>query len=120
MDARAELEQLLASLLDGPSDAARNQRLDELLRSHPELHGEYLDQLRLHALLQWRGGKVPAQVKPPIETEIARPARWRSGRSLAAALLVLAAGVALFFMLHTPETQAAPDKGSPSSAGSPM
>ncbi len=116
MEARAQLEQLLVNLLDAPPDASRNQRLDDLLRANPDLHGDYLDYLQLHALLQWRGGKVSPQAAPA--TEKAQPlsepravgaTRWRSGRGVTAALLVLAASVAAFFLWHTPEAQATPD-----------
>ena len=112
MDVRAEFEQLLADLFDGPPNAARNQRLDALLRAHPEFQGEYLDHLQLHALLQWRGGKVVPQDK----AQFAKPRDghpWafsgRSSRGLAAALLALAACLALFFFLQPPEAQATPD-----------
>ena len=108
MEPRAELERLLGDLLDGPPDVSRNERLDALLRAHPELHGDYLDHLQLHALLQWRAGKAPPQTIPAPQSDKATPLpvpvsasapRWRTARRLAAALLVLAASLAAFFLV---------------------
>lgn len=116
MDTRAEFEALLADLFDGKADVSRQRRLEELLRSNPEWQAEYLDHMQLHALLQWRGGKIAPT--PSVEQEYADPAprpvaagapRWRSGRGLAAALLVVAASVAVFFLWFTPKAQATPD-----------
>jgi hypothetical protein len=118
MDKHAELEHLLADLLDGPPDASRNQRLDELLRTHPDLHGDYLDYMQLHALLQWRGGNVQAAgpaPTPEVETQrtpvtvTAGASRWMSRRGLAAAVVFLAACVAAIFLLRPSESQATPD-----------
>lgn len=118
MEAHAELECLLAEQFDGPPDATRNQRLDDLLRAHPELQEDYLDYLQLHALLQWRAGKALPQTTPaptstpeaplPVPVSASAP-RWRTARGLAAALLVLAASLAAFFLFHIPEAQATPD-----------
>ena len=68
----------------GPPDGSRNQRLDALLRAHPELQADYLDHLQLHAMLQWRAGKVPQAATQIADKAIAQPvshaqARWRSG-----------------------------------------
>jgi hypothetical protein len=117
MEARAELERLLGDLFDRPPDAARNEQLAGLLRAHPELHGDYLDYVQLHALLQWRAGKAPRETTPaqaqvtenlPVPVSASAP-RWRSARGLAAALLVLAASLAAFFIWYMPEAQASPD-----------
>ena len=114
MEPRAELEQLLASLFDGPPDDARNERLRALLHDHPDLLGDYLDYLELHALLQWRVGKVvPTQAPAPAT----RPARrvLTGGRrrrlllmGLAAAVL-LAAGLSAFLLTRSPQKHTAPD-----------
>lgn len=117
MEARGELEHLLTDLLDGPPDALRNQRLDELLREHPELQVEYLETMQLHALLLWRGGKVQPQDRRVDESDKVQRvpetvvASWRATgtRGIAAALLFLAASVALFFVWHAPEAHAMPD-----------
>jgi hypothetical protein len=110
MEPRAELEKLLAELLDGPPDAARNRRLDELLRDHPELQADYLDYMQLHALLVWRSGNVPqpgsrvpeSEKAQPTQGTVVRTSRWRSGRGFAAALLVVAASLAAFFFWQMP------------------
>lgn len=118
MEPRAKLERLLGEMFDCPPDTARNQQLDDLLSAHPELHGDYLDYLQLHALLQWRAGKAPPQTTPasrfdnaqPLPVPVAASApRWRFGRGLAAALLVLAASLAAFFLLYVPDAQATSD-----------
>ena len=117
MEARTELEHLLADLLDLPPDTSRNQRLNEFLRKHPELQGEYLETMQLHALLLWRGGNVQPQDKPADKFEKVERVpetvvtSWRATRTrgVAAALLFLAASVALFLVWHTPEAQAMPD-----------
>jgi hypothetical protein len=110
MSGRAELEQLLARLVDGPADAAANRRLGELLRTHPELQGEYLDHLQLHALLQWRGGAAGAGgtgLRPEVVTAGRRSRPLRRG--LAAALVLLAAGLGAPLLFRSPEARATPD-----------
>ncbi|MBI2803517.1 MAG: hypothetical protein HYX68_00860 [Planctomycetes bacterium] len=95
MNPQAELESLLAEQFDGLPDEARNQKLRDLLHAHPELQERYVAFMQLHALLQWRGGAA----KP----EKATPARWRPARGLtAAALVLMAASVAAFFLFLAP------------------
>ena len=60
-----EWETLLADLLAGQLDAHRKARLQELLRSHPELQQIYLEQLELDALLHWRAGGANAPADLP-------------------------------------------------------
>lgn len=114
MKARAELELLLSELLDSPPDEARNRKLQDLLRANPDLQGEYLDHLRLHALLQWRAGRVlpkPESTIPGTHAAAAQPsgavrpaARWWSGRNLTiAASIAIAASVGILLYLRAPE-----------------
>jgi hypothetical protein len=122
MNPRAEFEQLLAELLDSPPDPARNQKFNELLTAHPELQDEYLDHMRLHALLQWRGGKIAPQDTPkdspkveepatlPMRDNVSRSRRgWRVGRRLAAAAVLFIAGIGLLLLFQAEEAQAMPD-----------
>jgi hypothetical protein len=113
MEAGAELELLLADLLDGEPGAARNERLADLLRAHPELQQEYLDHLQLHALLRWRAGKiVPPDSVPEQRTTEPAPAKrphWLSRPGVAATLVFLAASLAAFFLLRIPTARATPD-----------
>lgn len=115
MDARAQFEVVLADHLDGTADAARNRKLADLLRTRPDLQAEYLDQLQMHALLQWRGGRaapVPIQAweKVPLAASVpSMPSRRRLRRGMAAALFLTAACFACFFFLQTPQAEATPD-----------
>ncbi|MSQ93479.1 MAG: hypothetical protein EXR98_02860 [Gemmataceae bacterium] len=118
MNARAELEQLLADVFDNPPDEMRNQKLREMLHAHPELQEPYLEQVHLHALLQWRGGVAVPKDLPRHETEKAVPAPaanalptrgWTARRGLTAALLFMVATVAVALIFLLPEAQARPD-----------
>lgn len=111
MDARADLERLLAEQFDGAPDAGRSRELGELLREHPDLQADYLDHAQLHALLQWRGGQADS-VQPPAEPATLKLAPMLAGRSrrgLLLALFVTAASLALLFLVYSPEAQATPD-----------
>lgn len=85
-----EFESLLAAVLDGSADAFQRQRLQELLRSDVALRTEYAAQMRTHALLQWRTGRVAADdfkgKEPPVA---ARKAPRRLTWLAAAAALIL-------------------------------
>jgi hypothetical protein len=108
MDAHAKLERLLADQIDGGPNEARSQKLAALLRAHPELQADYLDQMQMHALLQWRAGSaVPAQRRTAIADTPAPIGRSR--RRLMAALFVTAASLAALFLFYAPEAQATPD-----------
>src|SRR3954464_11720952 len=96
-----ELEQLTDAALDGTCDPAQAERLRERLRTDPAALAAYLDQVRLHALLQWRHGRARREVPPAPEgtdvggaaKAVARPLRidrWRR-RAVAAAVLLTAA-----------------------------
>jgi hypothetical protein len=110
MDPHAELEQLLAGLFDGPPEAARNRRLGALLHDHPELQGEYLDYLQLHALLQWRAGVGSKGEEPPSSIRAAsRPRRRLTRARLVAAAVFLMASLGVLLLFRSPEARAAPD-----------
>lgn len=111
MHPQDELEQLLVGLMDGTPDIDRNRRLGVLLHEYPELQSNYLDYLRLHALLQWRAGnhapmtnpQDPARNVQPAVMPISRSSRARwLGRGLVAAALLLAVSVGYLFSPSSP------------------
>jgi hypothetical protein len=106
-DVHAEFERLLADQLDGPADVARDRRLNALLRSHPDLQEEYLDQVRLHALLHWCTGQAATE-EPVPRRAAGRPQFQRARLALAAALVLLAVGLGALGPVGAPEAQAAP------------
>lgn len=75
---------LIDALLEGRADDAQFERLQSLLRQRPDLVDAYTDQAELHALLEWRAGRV------------AKPARRRGWVGAAAAAVLLAALGSLF------------------------
>lgn len=67
------IEALIDAVIDGRCDEAGLRRLEELVRNDPRVREAYLDQMRVHALLEWRHGRVAPQVEraaPP------RTHRW--------------------------------------------
>jgi ferric-dicitrate binding protein FerR (iron transport regulator) len=93
-----EFEVLIDALIDGRCDEADLRRLEALVREDPKARRAYLDQLRMHALLEWRHGRV----EPGLDdTRRGSPSRWRFRRlglrlGLAAVLVV---GLGLAFVV---------------------
>ena len=113
MDPRSELEQILADLFDQAPDEARAQKLRDLLKAHPELQEVYVEQMQLHALLQWRGGKAGPPDTRPAEVSKATPASrsiWSSRGALTAALIFTVASIALVIFLMLPGSPRTPDQ----------
>src|SRR5215471_12029643 len=52
------IESLIDAVIDGRCDEAGLRRLAELVRDDPKAREAYLDQMRMHALLDWRHGRV--------------------------------------------------------------
>jgi hypothetical protein len=52
------IEWLIAAVIDGRCDEAGLHRLAELVRDDPRARAAYVDQMRMHALLNWRHGRV--------------------------------------------------------------
>jgi hypothetical protein len=75
-----EFSSLCDAVLDGRADEAQFDRFQALLRSNPRLVDAYTDQAHLHALLEWRAGRVRPEAKP-------LPRRGWAGLAAAAALL---------------------------------
>src|SRR4051794_11427264 len=88
------IETLIDAVIDGRCDEAGLRRLAELLRDDPIAREAYLDQMRMHALLDWRHGRAGMPV------DGARPDRPRRsafvGRYLGiAAVLLIGVGLIL-------------------------
>ena len=73
----AEFEGLLAAAIDGRADETQLEQLRVLLREDAGLRAEYAAQLQLHALLQWRAGRLPTEAGGVEEKVIP----FRSGES---------------------------------------
>jgi len=96
---RLQFEFLLELVLEEVASEADQCRLDRLLSEHPELLDAYLDQVRMHAILQIRSGvmRTPdsltqgAAVIAPPSAAPSLPRLRRSRAYWAAAAVVLAA-----------------------------
>ncbi len=89
---------LVDAVLEGRADAVQFERFQALLRSDPGLVHAYTDQAHLHALLEWRAGRVrPAGQAAP------RRSAWL-GRAAAALFL---AGLAALFASPAASTEVA-------------
>ncbi len=113
-DARERWEELLEAALSGaPSGEARTE-LASLIASDAGLRREYVAQMRMHALLQWRSGKVDV-VRAPERVEQARVIEFPSAQAaprravgwlaVAAAIFVLC-GFAAMWLQQGPRFQA--------------
>lgn len=81
---------LMAAVLEGKASADELARLQERMRGEPMLIAEYQDQLRAHALLQWRSGiDVPENIVP-MEFPTAKK-NWNPAWFAAAAVLAIGA-----------------------------
>jgi ferric-dicitrate binding protein FerR (iron transport regulator) len=89
------IETLVDALIEGRCDEAGLRRLETLVRDDPKARDAYLDQMRMHALLEWRHGLVA----PGLETSKAstrrmgRPALGLTLGGLAAAAALIGAAV---------------------------
>ncbi len=67
-DWRSRLKPLLIALTDGSIDADQRAELAALLDAHEDARREYLEFMRLHALLLWRAG-ASQPIEPPQACE---------------------------------------------------
>jgi hypothetical protein len=63
-DVAEGIESLIDAVIDGGCDEAGLRRLEGLVRDNPRIREAYLDQMRMHALLEWRHGGVEPRVEP--------------------------------------------------------
>jgi len=87
IDRDDQIESLLDAIIDGRCDEEQLRRFESLMRD-PRIRTAYLEQIRMHALLQWRHGRIGSHP----ETSEPRPVRHRSHgwsrRGIAAVLLI--------------------------------
>lgn len=114
-DTEREMESLVDPLVEEGLDPARARQLESLLRDDPVAQAAYVEQVRLHALLEWRSGRVRARAPDA-------PAPWRISRALdrapvmrrwrwsAAALVLLAVGLAALLSPRFLKGPAAPQR----------
>lgn len=98
-----DFETLLERQLAGTATEADRTALDTILRTDEALRREYAAQMRLHALLVWRSGKMDsmpcsqrAEENRMVEFAMPHSARSRRWLALAAALAVLCGVAALW------------------------
>lgn len=94
--------ELLQSLLDGTLSEEDRATLNECLRSDPTARADFAQQVKLHALLQWRTGSVAVDT-PKVPRRVIYRQSWQWAGWAAAAALVFGF---TFFML-TPNPAAA-------------
>lgn len=94
--------ELIQSLLDGTLSDEDRAALNERLRTDPTARADFAQQMKLHALLQWRTGSVVVDT-PKVPRRVVYRQSWQWAGWAAAAALVLGF---TFFML-TPNPAAA-------------
>lgn len=76
------------ALLDGTLPEKDREALNDLLRTDKTARAEYAQQMKLHAMLLWRAGAVPATV-PQVRQPVWRASwRWAACAAAAAALAI--------------------------------
>lgn len=100
MNADAEMFQ---SLLDGALPEPDRVALNERLRADPAARAEFARQMKLHALLQWRTGRVSVAAPQKPRRVVFGPSWQWAGWGVAAALVF---GFALFMSLPSPAAAA--------------
>ncbi len=94
----AEIESLLDRVIDGSCDEKNLCRFEALVRDNPRARTAYLEQMRVHALLEWQHGQVELRIEPAAAGADRIRAWLRTGGrywGLAALLLV---GVGLLIL----------------------
>jgi hypothetical protein len=56
------IESLIDAVIDGRCNEEELRRLESLVRDDPRVRKAYLDQMRMHALLEWQHGRVELHV----------------------------------------------------------
>ncbi|AGA31586.1 FecR domain-containing protein [Singulisphaera acidiphila] len=92
-----ELELLIDAVIDGRCDEAGLRRFEELLRNDPQAREAYLDQMKVHALLEWRHGRVEPRVDRSGTGSESGRVWWSHGRLRwgLAALALIGVGLSL-------------------------
>lgn len=91
------IDSLLDAVIDGRCDEEQLRRFEGLMRD-PRVRAAYLEQMRVHALLQWRHGQIRPSTEPsepPAWPRLHRWGRTRWVRGIAALVVIGAAALAL-------------------------
>jgi ferric-dicitrate binding protein FerR (iron transport regulator) len=89
-----EIEALIGAVIDGRCDESEVRRFEALMRAEPGVRAAYLDQVRVHAMLEWHHGRVGGHLDPVGPGPAALGGRGRRRLGLAAATLA-GVGIAL-------------------------
>ncbi len=95
--------ELLQALLDGTLSDEECSALNESLRGDPAARAAFAQQMKLHALLQWRSGSIAA-IAPKVPRRVVFRQTWRLAGWAAAAVLVC--GFTLFLLSPNPAAAA--------------
>jgi hypothetical protein len=93
-----EIESLFDAVVDGRCDEAGLRRFEELVRDDPKAREAYLEQMRMHALLEWRFGRAGAPDDGVnVGVDRGRGRWWGPGwpRWALAALVLVAVGLVI-------------------------
>src|SRR5262245_6467687 len=88
------IESLIDAVIDGRCDEDGLRRFERLVRDDPRAREAYLEQIRMHALLEWRHGRVEldlGRASPPATRRRGPVGLWWG----LAAMLLIGAGVLL-------------------------
>jgi hypothetical protein len=100
------IELLIDAVIDGQCDPAGLRQFEELVRDDPCAREMYLDQIRIHALLEWHHGRVV----PSIDCAERHPSRWWGNGRLrwglaAVAMIAVSLTTALAWLWHRDRAQ---------------
>ena len=96
IDRDEQIETLLDAVIDGQCDDEQLRRFELLVRN-PGIRAAYLSQMRIHALLQWRHGRIGSRLdaNEPRPIRLWRPKWWLRG--IAVVLLIGISGIVVAF-----------------------
>jgi hypothetical protein len=104
-----QLMELLDCVLDGSASDADRRRFAQLVERRHELTAEFVEQLRIHSLLQWKSDQL--NLPAPVQTIVSRAARDTKKRIATkaafrrtwaiAAVLLLTCGAGIWYLVRT-------------------
>jgi hypothetical protein len=93
-EAHDGIDSLLDTVIDGRCDEAQVRRFEALLSEDADLRAAFIDQMRIHALLQWHHGGVEGSIETDHAVETTAVGRTRRRRVLAAVVVGIGVAVA--------------------------